>query len=161
MAYFDQQLMQGETVAKEAHLHWIVFLPAMVAGFLAVAIGIGLGMQGEHARQAAEILGGGLSLYALYLAAGGWVKRRSARFAVTNKRILIRLGLVRLQSSEILLGQIEGITVHQGLGGRLFDYGTVVIEGTGGDSAPYAKIAAPGAFRLAVQEQIEHRTHGA
>ena len=158
MAYLDKQLMQGETVAKQAHLHWIVYLPAIGVGLLALAVGFGLGSQGEHALQAAEILGGALGLYALYLAFGGFLKRSSARFAVTNKRILIRLGMIRRQSSEILLSQIEGITVHQGLGGRLFNYGTVVIEGTGGDSAPYRQIAAPDAFRLAVQEQIEHRT---
>jgi hypothetical protein len=34
-----------------------------------------------------------------------------------------------------------------------------VIEGTGGDGAPYPKISAPGAFQLTVQEQIERQSN--
>jgi membrane protease subunit (stomatin/prohibitin family) len=39
--------------------------------------------------------------------------------------------------------------------GRIFDYGIIVVEGTGSDRTPYKGIAAPMKFRLAVQEQIE------
>jgi membrane protein YdbS with pleckstrin-like domain len=155
MGYLDKQLMNGETVVRRAHLHWIVYLPALGVAAIAV-LGAGwLGCQGPQARAAAAVIGALLGAYALYLACGGFIKRRSARFAVTNRRVLIAIGLMRRRSVEMLLSQIEGITVQQGLGGRIFNYGTVVIEGTGGDGVPYPKIAAPGAFRLAVQEQVE------
>jgi len=156
MKYLEKQLMTGETIVKREHLHWIVYLPALCVAAAAAIGGGWLAGQGPHAKDAAEVIGGALGVYALYLALGGFIKRSAARFAVTNKRVLISLGLIRRRSVEILLNQIEGITVHQGFWGRIFNYGTVVIEGTGGDGAPYRHIAAPGAFRLAVQEQIEH-----
>jgi hypothetical protein len=158
MRRLEKQLMSGETVMKRAHLHWIVYLPAIGVAAIAAIGGGWLGSQGRQAREAAEIMGGLLGVYALYLALGGFIKRSSVRFAVTNKRVLIVIGLMRRRSVEILLSQIEGITVQQDFLGRIFNYGTVVIEGTGGDGAPYRKIAAPGAFRLAVQEQVERYT---
>jgi len=159
MSYLKKQLMSGETVVKQAHLHWIVYFPAMCVAAVAAIAGAWLGSRGPNARQAAEILAAILGVYAVYLALGGFIKRSSARFAVTNKRVLIRFGLIRRRSSEILLSQIEGITVHQGFWGRIFNYGTLVIEGTGGDGAPYPKISEPGAFRLTVQEQIERQSN--
>jgi uncharacterized membrane protein YdbT with pleckstrin-like domain len=159
MSYFKKQLMGDEIVVKQAHLHWIVYLPAICIAAVAAIGGAWLGSRGPNAKQVAEIIAVMLGLYALYLAFGGFIKRTSARFAVTNKRILIRFGLIRRRSSEILLSQIEGITVQQGFWGRIFNYGTVVIEGTGGDRAPYPKISAPGAFRLTVQEQIERQSN--
>lgn len=155
MSYLEKQLMSGETVVKQAHLHWIVYLPAICVAVVAAAAGLWLASQGPNAQLAGEIIAALLGVYALYLALSGFIQRNSARFAVTNKRVLISSGLIRRRSSEILLSQIEGITVQQGFWGRIFNYGTVVIEGTGGDGAPYPKIAAPGAFRMTVQEQVE------
>lgn len=159
MGYLKKQLMSDEVVVKQAHLHWIVYLPAICIAGVAAIGGLWLGSRGPNAKQVAEIIAGMLGVYALYLALGGFIKRSSARFFVTNKRILIRFGLIRRRSSEILLSQIEGITVQQDFWGRIFNYGTLVIEGTGGDHAPYTKISAPGAFRLTVQEQIERQSN--
>ncbi len=161
MSSVDKQLMSGEVVVRRAHLHAIVYLPALLVALLAAFVAAWLVPKGGDVRQAGEILAGLLALYALFLAGGGFIKRSSARFAVTNKRVLIRFGLVRRRSSEILLGQIEGITVQQGFWGRICNYGSVRIEGTGGDGEPFPKIAAPAAFRLAVQEQVELYTRGA
>jgi hypothetical protein len=160
MSSFDRQLMGGEVVVLRAHLHPIVYLPALLVALLAAFVAVWLLPKGGDVRQAGAILAGLLACYALFLAAGGLIKRSSARFAVTNKRVLLHFGLVRRRSSEILLGQVEGITVHQAFWGRIFNYGSVRIEGTGGDREPFPKIAAPGAFRLAVQEQVELATRG-
>lgn len=56
---------------------------------------------------------------------------------------------------ETLLVKIEGIQVAQGLLGRLFGYGTIVVSGTGGSKSQFRKIADPLEFRRQVQQQIE------
>jgi len=149
--------MEGERIVQRAHVSWVIYLPAILVAILAVAAGGFLLHQDNNpdVRNAVKIFGGLLGIWALWLASRAWIRRGSARFAVTNKRVFIRYGFVRHHSTEILLSQVEGISVTQGLGGRLFDYGTVLIEGTGGDAEPYLWIAAPLAFRRAVQEQIE------
>jgi hypothetical protein len=58
------------------------------------------------------------------------------------------------RSIEILPTKIEGITVNQGLVGRAWDYGTIVVSGTGGTKEPFKMITKPFDFRKQVQEQI-------
>lgn len=153
--------MEGERIVQRAHISWVIYLPAILAAVLAAGVGgFLLRQDNPDARDAGKILGSLLGVWALWLALSAWVRRGSARFAVTNKRVFIRQGFVRHRSTEILLGQVEGISVTQGFWARLFDYGTVVIEGTGGDAEPYRRIAGPLAFRRAVQEQIESYTRG-
>jgi membrane protein YdbS with pleckstrin-like domain len=155
MSTFAQDLMEGETIVQRAHVSWVIYFPALLVAALGAAATGYLLSQGADARAAARFVGPALGLVALYLALSAWVRRGSARFAVTNKRVFIRYGLVRQRSTEILLSQVEGIAVTQGLLARMFNYGTVVIEGTGGDAEPYFRIAAPLDFRRTVQEQIE------
>jgi membrane protein YdbS with pleckstrin-like domain len=156
MSSFQKDLMAGERIVQRAHVSGVIFLPAILVAALAVGTtGFLLHQDNPNLRDAAKILGALLGVWALWLALSAWIRQGSARFAVTNKRVFIRYGFVRHHSTEILLSQVEGISVSQGFWGRLFDYGTVVIEGTGGDAEPYLRIAAPLAFRRVVQEQIE------
>ena len=48
---------------------------------------------------------------------------------------------------------LEGIGVEQGLGGRLFGYGSIVVTGTGGTHERFNLIADPLEFRKQVQQQ--------
>ncbi|HVW21001.1 MAG TPA: PH domain-containing protein [Opitutaceae bacterium] len=156
MSYLSKRLMAGETVVKEARIHGIVYLPAVAVAILGGAACLYLSQLSDpDAQNAAKALAIVLGLYALYLALRGWIRRAAARFYVTNRRVLIRLGLIRQRSVEMLLTQIEGVTVRQGMLGRLLGYGTVVVEGTGGDHDPFRFIGHPEDFRLAIQEQIE------
>jgi membrane protein YdbS with pleckstrin-like domain len=155
MSSFSKDLMEGERIVQRAHVSWVIYLPALLVLVLAAGATGFLLQQGADGREVARLAGPFLALCAVCLALRAWIRRGSAQFAVTNKRVFIRRGLVRQRSTEILLSQVEGISVTQGFWARLFDYGTVVIEGTGGDAEPYLRIASPLAFRRAVQEQIE------
>ena len=82
------------------------------------------------------------------------IERRTSEFAVTNKRVLIKTGLIRRHSLETLLSKIESIGVDQSILGRILGFGTIVISGTGGSKEPFHRIADPMMFRRRVQEQI-------
>jgi len=154
MSYVTRHLLPGETVVHETHLSRIVYLPALIFLLLAGLLAGVIVRAGPDAQAA-------LPVPALFLAGAlvmfvwGFIRVSSAEFAVTNKRVIVKVGLLRRHSSEILLRQVEGIAVDQGLLGRLFNYGTLVIEGTGSDRTPYPGIGGPLQFRLAVQEQID------
>ena len=83
-----------------------------------------------------------------------YVKSVTSEFAVTEKRVLMKVGWIRRRSVETLLGRVEAIAVEQGIGGRLLDYGTIVVTGTGGTRERFDRIAAPLDFRREVQAQI-------
>jgi uncharacterized membrane protein YdbT with pleckstrin-like domain len=146
--------MSGEEVVREARLSRIVYLPAIILLVLAAGLFVEVYRGGTETSVAMPVPEAFLAL-AVLAAIPGFIRRHSSEYAVTNKRVVVKVGLVRRHSTEILLRQVEGITVDQGIFGRIFNYGTIVIEGTGSDRTPYRGIGGPMKFRLAVQEQIE------
>ena len=139
--------MPGEQIEYRANLHWLVFLlPILlfIPGIWLFFVG------GDIARVFALILIAG----ALVTALGPIIERRTSEFAVTNKRVVIKTGLIRRHSLETLLSKIEGIGVAQSIFGRILGFGTIVISGTGGSKEAFHKIADPMMFRRRVQEQI-------
>jgi uncharacterized membrane protein YdbT with pleckstrin-like domain len=75
---------------------------------------------------------------------------------LTNKRIILKKGgLIKLDSSELLLRKVESIKIHQGLIGQIFDCGTVTVIGTGGSKSSFVGIADPFVFRKHVQHTVE------
>jgi len=75
-------------------------------------------------------------------------------FIITNKRVLMKYGLITTNTEETLLNKIEGIEIKQGLIDKLFGTGTIIIKGTGGSSRPFSKIKNPIEFRKQVSEMI-------
>lgn len=51
----------------------------------------------------------------------------------------------------MFISKIESVAVFQSMLGRLLNYGTVEIRGTGGSSEAFTTIAAPLPFRDAIQ----------
>ncbi len=146
MAYIDQNLMSGEQVVYRTKLHWIIFLWPIIfiiLAFVFLASGKEIAM-----------LGGIFFLIALFSALSAFISFKTSEFGITNKRVLIKVGFIRRNSLETLLQKVEGIQVNQGILGRIFNYGTILIKGTGGTSNPFHKIEAPMEFRKKVQEQI-------
>ena len=146
--YIDKYLMPGENVVYRTQLHWAVFLPPLVWFIFAFCL--------FFTRNAAAASVGGLLLVFLVfpLAITSLIARATSEFAVTNKRVLIKIGWIRRHSLETLLRRVEGIRVEQGIFGRMLDYGTIIISGTGGSKEPFHKIAEPMMFRRRVQDEI-------
>jgi uncharacterized membrane protein YdbT with pleckstrin-like domain len=99
-------------------------------------------------------VGLGVTGLALMLAAPSILRYATSDFAVTDKRVLARIGILDRQSAETLLSKIEAIGVEQGLTGRLLGYGTLTITGTGGTRETIERVARPFEFRRQVQSQI-------
>lgn len=73
-------------------------------------------------------------------------------FAVTNKRLIIKTGLISRKTLEMNLSKIESVNVDQGILGRILGYGTIRIIGTGGTKEAFPKIKQPLEFRKKFQE---------
>lgn len=63
---------------------------------------------------------------------GAWAARNKASITLTNRRIIINKGVFVKISQELLLKQIEAVSVVHPLLGQVFHYGTIVVRGTGG-----------------------------
>ena len=83
-----------------------------------------------------------------------YMKIKSSEFAVTDKRVLIKVGIFRTHSLETMLNKVEGIHVEQGIMGKIVNSGSIIVKGTGGTNNPFQNIDKPFEFRTAVNEQI-------
>lgn len=149
MGYVERNLMPGEEVRYRAHLHWVVYASAIALGAAALGIAV-LALRSADPAPLAVFAGLVLALAAA-LAFARWVKARTSEFAVTNKRVVIKVGLIRRHTLELLLTKVETIGVDQTILGRILNFGSIVVIGTGGTREAFPNIRRPLDFRKAVQ----------
>jgi len=167
MSYVDSNLLAGETVQYRAHLHPIVYTKAIILGALAAlfvltAIIASLAIASDPTSRSAA--GGGINptiwIAAIFvlLAASAWLNAyiniRSSEFAITDRRVMIKVGWLSRKSLEIVLPKVEGIGVDQSIIARMFNYGTIDVRGTGGTHERFPNIAEPMEFRKQVQARL-------
>jgi uncharacterized membrane protein YdbT with pleckstrin-like domain len=148
-------LNPGEVVIFEGRPSWRSILGFYVLGLLAVAAAFAIGLLAADAGIGAAA--GGVVL--LIVLVWGWLKRFSTRYAITNRRIHIRRGILSRNIEETRLDRVQDVRVKQGLGQRLLGVGTVDF-GTSAESGAgfrFEGIARPDA----VARQIDRVIHEA
>lgn len=143
MGYVDKHLMSGEKIIYQTKLNWTEY----IKGFVILILGI-LFMAGSGT------FGGFLIFVGLFILGLTYLRISSSEFAVTDKRVLIKVGILKTQSLETMLNKIEGIHVEQGIIAKMVNSGSIVVKGTGGTNNPFSNIDKPFEFRSAVNEQI-------
>lgn len=149
MSYVDSQLVDGESVRYRAHLSQIVLgVPYTIAAFGLFFV--------VRAFWIPVYWWFALSFLALAAVIYAWCRAVyvTSEFAVTNKRVIIKVGWLKRRTVETMLSKVEGINVEQDLVGRILGYGTVIVTGTGGTKEQFTKIANPFEFRRQVQGAI-------
>lgn len=140
MGYIDSNLLQDEQVIARTRLHWFIFLKA-----IAIAI-LGLALVAVDARVGAAVL-----VVAAALAIPPWIAHASSEFGVTNRRVIVKVGVLQRRTLELLLRQVEAISVEQSIAGRMLGFGTITLTGTGGVREQFHNIANPLEFRRSIQ----------
>jgi uncharacterized membrane protein YdbT with pleckstrin-like domain len=162
LSYAEKHLIAGETVQYETRLHWIVMLGhALIAAVLALVGAVALLAPASAVNTGTASYSGALRWVgiACLLVAGiffaiGFVRRSATEMAVTNKRVIVKTGIMDRRTIELLLQRIESIAVEEPALGRILGYGTVIVRGTGGTPEVFPQIARPLEFREQVQRQI-------
>jgi uncharacterized membrane protein YdbT with pleckstrin-like domain len=90
------------------------------------------------------------SLFTLSLAF--WFDRWLSEFVITNRRIIIKTGFIARNTFEMNLSKIESVNVDQSVMGRILNYGSITIIGSGGTKETFHRISGPLEFRKAFQE---------
>jgi hypothetical protein len=149
MSYVDSQLLPNETVLYRARLHRSLYAGAFLFAALTLA---------ATAVAAYEPTFWWLVLFLAIVAIGSfiwsWLRSTSSEFAVTDKRVIIKVGWIRRRTLETMLAKVEGVGVDQSLSGRLLGFGTITVTGTGGTREEFDRIANPLEFRRQVQAAI-------
>ncbi len=145
MAYIDNNLMVGEEVVYRAKHHWIIFQWPIFLFSVGLVISL---VAGEFSYLIMGVV------LAILTSIPSLIVFKTSEFGVTNKRVIVKIGWIQRHSLETLLTKVEAIQVNQEILGRILNYGSITISGTGGSREPFHKIAAPLEFRRKVQEQI-------
>lgn len=140
MGYIEQNLLADEEIVYKARLHRMIFWKACA---LIILGAIFLLIQ--------PIIGGLVILIGLFALLSPVIAYSTSEFGVTNKRVIIKIGFLRRKTLELLLRHVETIAVDQSITGRLLDYGSVTLTGTGGIREVFHNIAAPLEFRRRIQ----------
>ena len=129
MSYIEESLSAGEKIEGLFRLHWVEWLPMWLWIILAIpTFGITL-------------------LIALY----EFLKLRFQERGVTNKRVILKKGIISRKTEEMKLKSIETVEIDQGVLGRVLGFGTVKLTGKGVSDFLLKRIADP----LAVKRTIE------
>ena len=129
VAYIEESLSAGEKIESLFKLHWFAWVPM----WLWVILGIPTF---------------GLTLFiALY----EFLRLKFTEQGVTNKRVILKTGIIGRKTEEMKLSSIETVEIDQGVWGRLFGFGTVKVTGRGISDVVYKGMADP----MAVKRQIE------
>ena len=129
MSYIEDSLSAGERIESLFKLHWIAWVPMWIWIVLAIPT-IGLTLL--------------LALYA-------FLRLRSTEQGVTNKRVILKKGIVSRKTEEMKLTSIETVEINQGIWGRIFGFGSVKVTGRGISNVVFQGIDDP----MAVKRQIE------
>src|SRR6266446_5995864 len=152
MGYIEKHLAPGERVVFRTRLHPVIFAGTVAfAAFVLGVVGLIVSRNELTARTVAL-----LGLAGVIIAMGSllplYVRWQTSEFAVTDRRVLVKVGLLSVHTLELLLPKVETI------GGRLLGYGTLRIVGTGGTVETFARVAQPQALREAVVRQAPPAT---
>ena len=154
-SFARQHLMRDETILSAATIHPLIFLSSVIC-FLCPIVGVSILVFSES-PSSLPVLPFPLILAGLFFpskAINAVIVFFTTECVLTDMRILGKKGLVRRETIEIHLSKIEGFQVKQSILGRIFNFGSVTITGTGGLKTPFQGIANPLDFRSLINEQI-------
>lgn len=156
MGYVDENLIKGESVKYRARRHWVAFARSLLLALVLVVAGVLLVMLNVTRPDLPFLMWIGVTLFvaAVAVCVVAKVQNDAAEFAITNKRVILKTGVVTRRTIEMFLAKVETVGVNQSVLGRMLDFGTISLVGAGGTTEPFAGIARPLEFRRQVQEQM-------
>ncbi len=128
-SYLDKSLTTGEHIIYRGRFHWLRWVLAWAALILFGWVVIGV-------------------------IAFAWMVSRmmTTDFGVTNRRVVLKRGFFTRTTEEIASESVESVELRQGVFGRIFNFGSLRVSGTGDAEIQMPQMAAPIEFRAAVEK---------
>lgn len=168
MSYIDNNLLPDEKIIFRTKKHYIVFLVPVI--FLIVSLFF---CTDNHITHNIDNTLSALSssipllskahflpalvflLAAVFSGIQQWILYQVSDYVVTNKRVIMREGLVQRSVSDLRLSTISNVNIDQGLLAQLLNYGNITINGFGGSADQFMQVNAPGEFQRSVHAQLK------
>jgi uncharacterized membrane protein YdbT with pleckstrin-like domain len=148
MSYIEATLTPNEKVQYVAKVSQWYLLPFCLYGLFFVWIAL------FYLNSKSIMIQTAFIMVAFWIFSWVAIQYGATEMAVTNKRVLCKLGFVSRSTTEIALSKIESVDVDQGFLGRIMNYGNIRVFGTGNNVAFMKGIDEPLKFRAAVMTAI-------
>jgi uncharacterized membrane protein YdbT with pleckstrin-like domain len=150
MRYVDHVLQPGETIRHVTSVSWVGFLPGLFLWIVAVLLLIFIAPWSQDSAVLA--LAGWIAVAAAFVVGAvllikHWWRRFTTEVAVTDRRIIYKVGFINRHTVEMHMDKVESVDVDQTILGRLFNYGDITIRGTGETMERLHMIDRPLEFR--------------
>lgn len=145
MKYIEEHLLPDEKVLYTTTLHWIIWASTAIWVLIALSV--------------VKYTGWWIFILPILTGVNALINYLTSEFGVTNKRVMMKMGFIRRKSIELLLPKVEGVQVDQGIVGRMLDYGTITVSGSGGLHTPFPKVQKPMELRRKVNEVVGGHNH--
>ena len=173
MSYVNSTLLPNEKIVLEAHIHWIVLASAFFSWCVAFIIFYrhDYGMVARFAESVSNVImipltvetlmlyqqGAAMlvGLYAIIQTRSGCIRYFCTEFAVTTERVIVKTGLLTLDTHELNVNRVTSLNVDQSLLGRILNYGDITVEGMGGAFTPIRAVVNPLQFRRYMLTEVE------
>ena len=146
-SYIQDTLQINEEILLVPKLHWAVYIDAyfqlsllyiLFCHFINPFITYGLDFH-RFFEMSEKIIGLLIVFRIVYL----FIKNYSIEMAVTNYRVVYKIGVLNINTDELVNARIEAVSVQQSIMGRLLNYGDILFSGTGTSKLIFKKVYAP------------------
>lgn len=175
--YIRQSLSEDEDLVYVAHFHWwytvsailnivfgILFAIGIIVGSImiqpmlpqslqfSVPPGAGWLDMVRAVHPGVKIIAFLVLVMGLFRYAQMMIIKITTEIAITNKRLVYKRGLIARYVGEMSVDRIEGVNVLQGIWGRIFNFGRVMVRGMGVGEVVLPPIEDPIKFRKAIEK---------
>ena len=141
--YVQGSMNKNEAIVQESKQHWIALLPrGVIAFFILIA-----GLSDTNALVACLFID-------LLIMAGPLIRLFCTELAITNKRLIGKVGLINTKTLDSPLNKINNASVSSGLFGKILGYGIMHITTSSG-SYTFKGVAHPEHFKSTLMNQID------
>lgn len=155
MGYIEKNLTDGEHIVYRSALHWVIFFWPITWFIVALALfSVGVNMKEVNIKQLMVYSGGMFMITSILAFIHPTIIYITSEFGITTMRVIMKIGVIRRKSLEVLLDKVESIQVNQSVPGRILGFGSIAVTGTGGTRDVFHNIASPFEFRKKALAEI-------
>ena len=151
MSFLVNSLGPGEVVVHRATVHWVALFWPSLAVLALAALWAFFSSAVAHWIIALPLI------CALAWLGEALLRKWTTELGVTTRKVVAKWGLVARRSIEQRLEKVDSIEVDQTFTGRILNYGSITVHGSGLTAAPIRNIADPISFRRKVEDALHSK----
>ena len=149
MTFIEKNLANNERIIYRAKLHWWIYGQSVCLLILGIVV---FTLWGK--TEVVKIISGLLLVIGLITMINAYIRSNASEFAVTNRRVMMKTGVTKRRLIELQLNRSDGLVIDQGIIGRIFNYGDIIIR-TGNLEEIFSPVADPFEFKRQINNAIE------